>query len=133
MARKKLTDAQKQFIAGDDIDAEAPQQANAGAFRTAREAGKVSEGDDGAFAPSSHGDSAKPNAESITKISNDIGSNLKQELFGDRPAKESSIRFTVDIPESLNKRLAQLSVDTGKPKTELVRTILDRTLNSLDY
>ena len=116
MARKKLTDAQKQFITGDDVNTEAPQQANAGAFRRA-----------------SHGDSAKPNAESITKISNDIGSNLKQELFGGRPAKESSIRFTVDIPESLNKRLAQLSVDTGKPKTELVRTILDRALNSLDY
>ena len=100
MPRKKLTDAQKQFIAGDDINAEAPQQVE---------------------------------TEAINQISNDIGSNLKQELFGDRKAKESSIRFTVDIPESLNKRLAQLSIDTGKPKTELVRTILDRALTSLDY
>ena len=75
-----------------------------------------------------HGESAAP----ITEIFNDIGTNLKQELFGDRTCKESSIRFTVDIPESLNKRLAQLSVDTGKPKTELVRTILDRALNSLN-
>ena len=100
MARKKLSDAQKQFIAGDDVNTEASQQAN---------------------------------TEAIAEISNDIGSNLKQELFGDRKTKESSIRFTVDIPESLNKRLAQLSVDTGKPKTELVRTILDRALNSLDY
>ena len=100
MARKKLTDAQKQFITGDDINTEASQQAI---------------------------------TESITEISNDIGANLKQELFGDRRSKESSIRFTVDIPESLNKRLAQLSVDTGKPKTELVRTILDRALNSLNY
>ena len=100
MARKKLTDAQKQFIAGDNVNTEASQQAN---------------------------------TEAITEISNDIGKNLKQELFGDRKTKESSIRFTVDIPESLNKRLAQLSVDTGKPKTELVRTILDRALNSLNY
>ena len=100
MARKKLTDAQKQFITGDDINNESNQQAN---------------------------------TEAIAEISNDIGANLKQELFGDRKSKESSIRFTVDIPESLNKRLAQLSVDTGKPKTELVRTILDRALNSLDY
>ncbi len=100
MARKKLTDAQKQFISGDDINNEAPQQAN---------------------------------TEAITEISNDIGANLKQELFGDRTRKESSIRFTVDIPESLNKRLSQLSVDTGKPKTELVRTILNQALNSLDY
>ena len=100
MARKKLTDAQKQFIAGDDINNESSQQAN---------------------------------TEAIAEISDDIGANLKQELFGDRTRKESSIRFTVDIPESLNKRLAQLSVDTGKPKTELVRTILDRALNSLNY
>ena len=100
MPRKKLTDAQKQFIAGDDINAEVSQQVD---------------------------------TEAINQISNDIGSNLKQELFGERKAKESSIRFTVDIPESLNKRLAQLSIDTGKPKTELVRTILDRALTSLDY
>ena len=100
MARKKLTDAQKQFITGDDVNNESNQQAN---------------------------------TEAIAEISDDIGANLKQELFGDRTRKESSIRFTVDIPESLNKRLAQLSVDTGKPKTELVRTILDRALNSLDY
>lgn len=100
MARKKLSDAQKQFIAGDDINDEANQQAN---------------------------------TEAIAEISNDIGANLKQELFGDRKTKESSIRFTVDVPISLNKRLSQLSVDTGKPKTELVRTILDRALTSLEY
>ena len=100
MARKKLTDAQKQFISGDDLDNQSSQQVN---------------------------------TEVNTQISDDIGHNLKQELFGDRKAKESSIRFTVDIPESLNKRLSQLSVDTGKPKTELVRTILNQALNSLDY
>ena len=100
MARKKLTDAQKQFIAGDDLNNQSSQQVN---------------------------------TEVNTQISDDIGNNLKQELFGDRKAKESSIRFTVDIPESLNKRLSQLSVDTGKPKTELVRTILNQALNSLDY
>ena len=96
MPRKKLTDAQKQFIANDEINKQASQQVS-------------------------------------TEVSDDIGTNLKQELFGDRQTKESSIRFTVDIPASLNKRLSQLSVDTGKPKTELVRTILDRALTSLDY
>ena len=100
MARKKLSDAQKQFITGDDINAQANQQVL---------------------------------AEVSTEISDDIGANLKQELFGDRKSKESSIRFTVDIPESLNKRLALLSVDTGKPKTELVRTIINQALSSLNY
>ncbi len=100
MARKKLTDAQKQFITGDDVNTEVRQQVD---------------------------------TEAIAEISNDIGANLKQELFGDRARKESSIRFTVDVPMSLNKRLSQLSIDTGKPKTELVRTILDRALTSLEY
>ena len=100
MARKKLTDAQKQFITGDDLSNQANQQVD---------------------------------TQVNTQVLDDIGTNLKQSLFGDRQAKESSIRFTVDLPESLNKRLSQLSVDTGKPKTELVRTILDRALNSLDY
>jgi hypothetical protein len=96
MARKKLTDAQIQFIAGDDLSNQSGQQVNA-------------------------------------EILNDVSADLKKELFGDRQSKESSIRFTVDIPSSLNKRLSQLSVDTGKPKTELVRTIIDKALNSLDY
>lgn len=100
MARKKLTDAQIQFIAGDDLSDQSSQQMNASAS---------------------------------AEILNDVSANLKQELFGDRQLKESSIRFTVDIPSSLNKRLSQLSVDTGKPKTELVRTIIDKALNSLDY
>ena len=104
MARKKLTDAQKQFIAGDEINTESSQQVL-----------------------------AEANTQVSTEISAHIGANLKQEFFGERKSKESSIRFTVDIPESLNKRLAQLSVDTGKPKTELVRTILNQALSSLDY
>ena len=132
MARKKLTDAQKQFIAGDDINTESNQQvdteANAGADAGAS---RLPEGKSAAsrLRRAKHGESATP----IAEISDDIGANLKQELFGDRRSKESSIRFTVDIPESLNKRLSQLSVDTGKPKTELVRTILDRALTSLEY
>jgi hypothetical protein len=104
MARKKLTDAQKQFIAGDEIS----QQANTDLLTSASQSAS-------------------------TEISADIGVNLKQELFSDRQEKESSIRFTVDVPKSLNRRLSQLSVDTGKPKTELVRTILNQALSSLDY
>ena len=104
MARKKLTDAQKQFIAGDEINEQTDSSVLTSASTSAN-----------------------------TEIATDIGVNLKQELFGDRIEKESSIRFTVDVPKSLNKRLSQLSVDTGKPKTELVRTILSKALSSLDY
>lgn len=96
MARKKLTDAQKQFIAGEDAE-------------------------------------VLTSSSTSNDITANLGNNLKQELFCDREVKESSVRFTVDIPASLHKRLNQLGVDTGKPKTELVRTILDRALTSLDY
>jgi hypothetical protein len=108
MARKKLTDAQKQFIAGDEINRAVSQQADTQVLTSCRQSAS-------------------------TEISADIGVNLKQELFSDHQEKESSIRFTVDVPKSLNKRLSQLSVDTGKPKTELVRTILNQALSSLDY
>ena len=104
MARKKLTEAQKQFISGDDENNQSSQQVN-----------------------------TQVDTQANTQISDDIGSKLKKELFGEREMKESSVRFTVDIPASLHKRLNQLSVDTGKPKTELVRTILKQALNSLDY
>lgn len=99
MARRKLTDAQKQFIAGDS-DNQVNQQIDTSASN---------------------------------QIAAEIGRNLKQELFGERKEREASIRFTVDIPESLNERLQKLSQDTKKPKTELVRTILSQALNALDY
>jgi lactam utilization protein B len=112
MTRKKLTDAQKQFIAGDEINHAVSQQADNLVLTSASQSASQS---------------------ASTEISADIGVNLKQELFSDRQEKESSIRFTVDVPKSLNKRLSQLSVDTGKPKTELVRRILNQALSSLDY
>ena len=97
MARKKLSEAQKQFISGDS-DNKADTSVST----------------------------------SASQIAEDIRKSLKQELFGSK-TKEASIRFTVDLPASLNKRLSQLSLDTGKPKTELVRTILSQALNAIDY
>lgn len=58
---------------------------------------------------------------------------LKAEILGDKHEAEPSIRFTVDIPRSLNKRLVNLSQDSQKPKTELARTILARALDELGY
>ena len=58
---------------------------------------------------------------------------LKTELLGDRIEAEPTIRFTVDLPRTLNKRLVKLSQDSQKPKTELARTILARALDELGY
>ncbi len=60
-------------------------------------------------------------------------SDLRGEILGDQPDQEASIRFTVDIPKSLHQRLQQLSFDSSKPKTELVRIIMRRALDDLGY
>jgi len=73
--------------------------------------------------------SSPPSASSAQPTS----SSLRQELLGDEPATESSVRFTVDLPRSLHRRLDQLSTDSGKPKTELVRIMIRRALENVDY
>lgn len=60
-------------------------------------------------------------------------SSLKAELLGESIEAEATIRFTVDLPRSLNQRLVRLSQDSQKPKTELARTILERVLDDLGY
>ena len=44
------------------------------------------------------------------------------------PQKEPTQRFCVDLPESLSKRLTQLSKQSGIPKTEIVRRLLIKAL-----
>lgn len=58
---------------------------------------------------------------------------LRQELLGSPKEPEASVRFTVDLPKSLHRRLDQLSLDSSKPKTELVRVMIRQALDSLDY
>lgn len=72
---------------------------------------------------------------SSTVNGNDIPdtNSLRSELLGEPQATESAIRFTVDLPRSLERRLKQLSIDSGKPKTELVRIIIRRALDEIDY
>lgn len=66
-------------------------------------------------------------------VASKLGSSLRAEILGDPSEAEASIRFTVDIPRSLHKRLEQLSIDSGKPKTELTRIILKRALDEMSY
>lgn len=60
-------------------------------------------------------------------------SDLRQELLGEATDSEATIRFTVDLPKSLHRRLQQLSLDSQKPKTELVRIMVRRMLDELEY
>jgi hypothetical protein len=57
---------------------------------------------------------------------------LKEQLLGGQDP-EPRIRFTVDLDRSVHRRLDQLSLDAGKPKTEIIRAIIERALEELDY
>jgi hypothetical protein len=107
--RRKISDAARQFI----------------------QTGQVEFSPTGSQAASSN---TVPNTETPSASSPDPSANsLRQELLGDDQATESSVRFTVDIPRSLHRRLDQLSIDSGKPKTALVRIMIRRALESIDY
>ena len=48
------------------------------------------------------------------------------------PPKEATIRFTVDLPASMHRRLSILAARTGKKKAEIVRVLLDEALSDVD-
>lgn len=47
------------------------------------------------------------------------------------PEPEAHVRFTVDLPRSLHKRLKLAAVDREKPMTDLARQALGEWLDSL--
>jgi predicted DNA-binding protein len=47
-------------------------------------------------------------------------------------SKEATKRFTVDLPESMHRKLSILSAKTGRSKADIVRTLLEDILQSLD-
>ena len=47
------------------------------------------------------------------------------------PAKEATIRLTVDLPASMHRRLSLLAARTGKRKAEIVRVLLDEVLKDV--
>jgi hypothetical protein len=48
------------------------------------------------------------------------------------PPKEATIRFTVDLPASMHRKLSMLAARTGKKKAEIVRVLLDEALLDVD-
>ncbi len=47
------------------------------------------------------------------------------------PPKEATIRFTVDLPASMHRKLSLLAARTGKKKAEIVRVLLDEALEDV--
>ena len=46
--------------------------------------------------------------------------------------KEATKRFTVDLPESMHRKLSILSARTGRTKADIVRMLLDETLKDVE-
>lgn len=45
-------------------------------------------------------------------------------------SREATKRFTVDLPESMHRKLSILSAKTGRSKADIVRTLLDEILSN---
>ncbi len=58
-------------------------------------------------------------------------SNLMTRLT-DTPEREATIRLTVDLPESMHKRLSIFAAQTGKKKAEIVRILLEDALGKVE-
>lgn len=56
-----------------------------------------------------------------------IISKLKQDS-----EKEPTVRLTVDLPQSMHRKLSMLAASTGKKKAEIVRFLLDEALEEVD-
>ena len=56
-----------------------------------------------------------------------IVSKLKQDT-----AKEPTVRLTVDLPQSMHRKLSMLAASTGKKKAEIVRFLLNEALEEVD-
>jgi hypothetical protein len=59
---------------------------------------------------------------------NSLMSSRDDGMFKPPAEKEASIRFTVDIPKSLHKRLTLAAVNAETTKSDLVRQLLEKYL-----
>jgi predicted DNA-binding protein len=50
----------------------------------------------------------------------------------DTEPREATIRFTVDLPESMHRKLSILSAKTGAKKAHIVRKLLEQVLIDVD-
>jgi hypothetical protein len=71
-----------------------------------------------------------------TAISNPIvlpsSPSLMSKLIKPSPAKEATVRLTVDLPQSTHKKLSLLCAANGLKKAEVVRMLLDEALKEVN-
>ena len=58
--------------------------------------------------------------------------NLMSQLQQTNHPKEPTIRLTVDLPESMHRKLSVLAAKTSKKKVEIIRFLLDEALKDVE-
>ena len=71
---------------------------------------------------------AAARSEPSTPISPQPTTSLMSRLMQNTPEKEPTVRLTVDLPQSIHKKLSILCANTGMKKVEVVRMLLDDAL-----
>ena len=66
--------------------------------------------------------------ETSAPVSPQPPTSLMSRLMQNTPAKEPTVRLTVDLPQSTHKKLSILCANTGMKKVEVVRMLLDDAL-----
>jgi len=73
---------------------------------------------------------AKP-VEKPTFIQEPKKPSLMSQLYSTTP-KEPTVRLTVDLTESMHRKLSVLAAKTGRKKAEIVRLLLDEALKEVE-
>jgi hypothetical protein len=82
----------------------------------------------------------RPQAEAVTpqplqqkrKPTTKQKSSVMSQLLETTSEKEATVRLTVDLPESMHRKLSLLSARSGKKKAEIVRMLLDEALQEVE-
>lgn len=73
---------------------------------------------------------AKPAAKP-TSTQESTKPNITSQLYSTTP-KEPTVRLTVDLTESMHRKLSMLAAKTGRKKVEIVRLLLDEALKEVE-
>ena len=88
--------------------------------------------DDFVYGDSKPTDDAPEEVESISHIEKQSEKELTLMDKLQVESKEATKRFTVDLAESMHRKLSILSAKTGRSKADIVRFLLDDALKDVD-
>lgn len=126
--RKPLDSALEEFVFGTKEAAPTPTQPEFVPPAPTPTASRTPETLEAALPTPTTSESEAPATESIPVQSNE--SSLANRLQA--PEKEATVRFTVDMSESLHRKLSMLAAKTGRKKVDIVRVLLQDGLRNVE-